>query len=373
MILFAASITVIVLYGILMLVPAFVFLFSQAKRKKTGIRPLFISIILPVRNEAASLAACLESLVQQNYPADLFEIILVDDHSTDETFSIAEKIAAKNPMIRLLRNSETEKGKKAAISKAIEIARGELIAATDGDSVSGTNWLNAIASVFSNEKIVFASGPVSYFRNQTLIRDFLQTELISIQLLSGGTAAMGFPILANGANMAYRRSFFLEAGGYQHDDYVSGDDMMLLQKAKRFSPSGIAYIRGDGAIVKTASVPSFSEAVSQRARWLSKTGSYRSIALLSYSLILLSANLFPWITGIAFIAEKTFFPAFLIAAAGKSLVDLLLLSLAVPFFREPRLLLFAPMGTIFYPILVIASTLRAFAGKIQWKGRDWEK
>lgn len=371
--LFFISIAVIFLYGMLLLIPAISFSVSQSKRKNEKVKPVFISIVVPVRNEAGSVSDCLESLIKQNYPEDFFEIILIDDHSTDETFRIAKKIAEKNPKIVLLQNSESEQGKKAAITKAVHIAKGEIIAATDGDSRAGSEWLQTILQTFSNENIIFASGPVSYFRNGKIIRDFLQTELISIQMLSGGTAALGFPILANGANMAYRKSFFLASGGYAKDDYVSGDDMMLLQKAKQISPDGIRYLAGKNAIVETASVPDFRGAVLQRARWLSKTGSYRSPLLLLSSFILLSANLLPWLTGLLSILHHSFFPAFILSAAGKSLVDLLLLSLAVPFFREPRLLLFAPAGTIFYPVLVTASTIRAFSGKIRWKGRDWEK
>lgn len=373
MILFYLAAAVIFFYGILLLVPAISFSISQTKRKNEKAKPVFISIIVPVRNEAESVSACLESLIAQDYPDELFEIILIDDHSTDETYTIAKQIAAQNPKIRLLQNAESEHGKKAAITKAVGAAKGEIIAATDGDSRAGSKWLQTISETFSDEKIIFASGPVSYFRNGKIIRDFLQTELISIQLLSGGTAALGFPILANGANMAYRKSFFLKAGGYEKDNYVSGDDMMLLQKAKQISANEISYLSGKNAVIETASVPDFRGAVLQRARWLSKTGSYRSPLLLLSSFILLAANLMPWLTGILFCTDKSVLPAFILSAAGKSLVDLLLLSLAVPFFREPRLLLFAPTGTIFYPVLVIASTIRAFSGKIRWKGRDWEK
>lgn len=368
---FISVITLVSLYALLLLVPAIAFLRFRPAGKHPKQFP-FISVIVPVRNEEKGIHRCIRSLLSQDYPKEQFEIIVVNDHSTDGTASILAELQRKHEGMVIHHCSENESGKKAAVSRAVSAAHGSIIAATDGDCAAQSGWLQAIALTFENEEIVFATGPLTYFRNGSFIRGFLQTELESIQVLSGGSAALGFPLLANGANMAYRKSFFDEAGGYSLDRHVSGDDMTLLQLARR-SGKGIAYISGKAGLVETACAETLGEAIEQRARWLSKTGTYRSAALLLYSLVLLLANLLPLLTGLACLFRPDQLPAFLTATAGKMLVDLLLLSLAVPFFREPVAVLLSPLGTLLYPWLVIASVVKSFTGSIRWKSRVWEK
>jgi hypothetical protein len=88
------------------------------------------------------------------------------------------------------------------------------------------------------------------------------------------------------------------------------------------------------------------------------------LVLLANSMLLVLAVISLW--------DPAIFRVFLSALVGKMLIDLLLLSLAVPFFREPRLLLLAPSGEVFYPFLALFSTIARLSGSFSWKGRKWK-
>ena len=99
--------------------------FEQCREIETEVR---ISVIVPCRNEAKNIEACIRALLKQDYPAELLEIIVLDDHSTDQTANIAQTFSDRG--VRLLRLSDAvphTQGKKAAISHGVAISTGTVI------------------------------------------------------------------------------------------------------------------------------------------------------------------------------------------------------------------------------------------------------
>lgn len=362
---------ILLVYAVALLVPAVAFFF--AKKEKATTEKSFITILVPARNEEASLKDCLESLSRQRYPATHFEVIVIDDHSTDKTLQLARGFVKDRTNFRVLTNDDGSQGKKAALSAGIQQAKGTIIATTDADCVIPATWLETIAAAFANENIQLVCGPVKYKRSRKFLRHFLQIEQLSMQLLAGGAAKLGFPMLCSGANLAYRKTFFLRHGGYANDPYVSGDDMLLLEKAKKENPRSIVFLTEPAAIVETNAAASLAEALRQRARWLSKSGAYGGSAAGMYGLIVLLANALVPLGFVFSLCCNDGFFLFGAALFGKAAVDLLLLSLAVLFFREPLLLLLVLPGELIYPLLAVASSLKAFSGTIFWKDRLWKK
>jgi biofilm PGA synthesis N-glycosyltransferase PgaC len=365
---FSAAI-ILLLYAIFLLLPAFYFALSPKAVDEKYSPSTFITVILPVRNEEKNIAVCLESLDGINYPKSLFEILLIDDYSTDRTKAIAEQFAKLMPNLRLIDN-EAE-GKKAAITLGIKSAKGEIIATTDGDCIVPEKWLANIAEEFEKSDAVFVAGPVGYKKRTNIFRDLLQIEQIMLQIISGGAMKMGFPLMCSGANLAYKKQFFADCGGYENDRFASGDDMMLMLKAKNLHKEKLRFITKKNSIVLTNPAGNLAESIQQRSRWISKFSAYRSGLTGIMGILVFLANFMLLALGLVSLWDEAIFRVFLSALTGKMLIDLLLLSLAVPFFREPRLLLLSPSGEVFYPFLALFSTLARLTGTFSWKGRKW--
>ena len=107
------------------------------------------SVVVAARNEAERIAGCLRALLAQNYPQDRYEIIVVDDGSTDGTGHIVREFSGEAVSVRLLR-TEGSGSKKAALSLGVAEARGEVILATDADCQVGPGWIRGMASHFAD-------------------------------------------------------------------------------------------------------------------------------------------------------------------------------------------------------------------------------
>jgi cellulose synthase/poly-beta-1,6-N-acetylglucosamine synthase-like glycosyltransferase len=370
-VLYFSAAGILLLYAIFLLAPAFYFAFSRSAETEEFSPQIFISVILPLRNEEKNIAVCLESLDGLNYPKALFEIILVDDHSTDRTKAIAEQFSKLMPNLRVVDNLPGAKGKKSVITLGISTAKGEFIATTDGDCIVPVNWLLNIAREFENRGAVFVAGPVAYKKSSRLLRDLLEIEQVVMQIVSAGAMNMGFPLMCSGANLAYKKQFFIDTGGYENDRFASGDDMMLLIKATQLKKQERHFITKKTSIVRTNAAGGFAEAIGQRSRWISKFSAYKTGLAGGVGILVFLANFMLPALAVISLWDPAIFRVFLSALAGKMLIDLLLLSLAVPFFREPRLLLLAPSGEVFYPFLALISTLARLSGSFSWKGRKW--
>ena len=362
---------VLALYAIVVLVPSLFFVLKKQRSRKLFIPKTFISILIPVRNEEENISECLESVLKLDYPKELFEIIIIDDHSTDKTNSIAEKFLRQNSSVSIIENNGI--GKKSALTCGVKKAKGKLIVTTDGDCMVPENWLRSIAEVFENENPVFIAGPVTCRKENNFLQQLLQMEQICLQIISAGSMMMNIPMMCSGANLAYTKEFFLQVNGYEKDEFASGDDMMLMVKAKKMFPGKLRFIKSKNAIVKTRSAKSLKEAVQQRSRWISKFSGYKSFVISFVGILVFLCNAAIFSLGALSIFENSLLMAFIFALVGKMVVDLLLLSLSVPFFREPRLLLLAPIGEIFYPLLAVFSVIARGTGSYKWKGREWKK
>lgn len=363
---------VLLLYGIVLLVPAFVFIFSQPQTEVSSAPKTKMSLLLPVRNEEKNIGACLESILLLDYPKELLEIIVINDHSNDRTKEIAEEFNKQFSQLRVLSNSENSFGKKNAITLGVNSAVNELIVTTDGDCILPPKWLNKIAAVYEKGNPVFIAGPVAYKKKRSIFRDLLQIEQVVLQLISGGAMKMGNPIMCSGANLAYKKDFFIESGGYTNDAFASGDDIFLMFKAQKIHPGRLRFLDDREAIVLTDSAQGLKAAIQQRSRWLSKFSSYRSLPVIGTGICVFLANFMLPVLGFISLWKPYCLEVFIYAFCGKMLIDLLLLSLAVPFYREPRLLLLAPLGEVYYPFQAIISAAARLTGSFSWKGRNWK-
>ena len=244
-----------------------------------------VTVVIPVRNESATVGQLLNDLAQQADEAGSpvsFEVIVVDDASTDDTVLVVQAFQPPTTLtiwLETLRLPNEFRGshKKMALQQAIAQARGEVIVTTDGDCRVGTRWLSTVQAYFAQHQPVLLSAPVTFRREATFFERLQTIEFAS--LIGTGAACLraGQPNMANGANLAFLRSAFYEVGGYEGTLHIpSGDDEFLLQKMSHRFPRRLAFLRHPAAVVRTKAQPTLREFYQQRKRWASKWKLHRN-------------------------------------------------------------------------------------------------
>ena len=343
-------------------------------RSQNFIPSVKISIIIPARNEAQNINACLSSIANQSYPVSLFEVIVVDDHSTDETAALVSIFPAQNIRLLLLKDlladGQLNSYKKKAIEMAITSSTGELIITTDADCTVPPNWLLYIAAFYENQQPSFIVMPVSYQAGHNFFQIFQALDFMALQGITGAAVHKNFHSMCNGANLAYTKKAFMDAGGFTGiDDIASGDDMLLMHKIYLKHPKGIRFLKSGELIVQTKPMSSVKDFFNQRIRWASKAGKYGDKRITLVLLLVYFLNCWCLALGIASFFNIAIFYLFLVLLAGKTIMELFFLFPVAAFFRNQHLLWWFPLAQPFHIIYtVIAGWLGKF-GSYQWKGR----
>ena len=259
--------------------------------KKDGNRTLseFVSVIIPFRNEKDNLLKNLKSLEEQTYPKDKYEIIYVNDSSTDNSIEIIET-NRKNENIKVIsvpENFSPNAHKKRAIKFGIENSRGEIIITTDADCTYNQDWLYTLLK-YLDDKTAFVSGPVEFEDDNGKFFDKLQKiEFAGLVISGAGLIGSNRPAICNAANIAYRKKIFEQVKGFDdHMKLSSGDDELLMQKIWKETDCKIKFCPDKKAVVKTAPNKSLRQFYQQRKRWASKSLFYAD-KLLILKLILI--------------------------------------------------------------------------------------
>jgi len=335
-----------------------------------------ISIIIPARNEANNIKACIDSILAQKYPRPLFEIIVIDDHSTDGTFDIVNSYAKENVHYlrladHLQKNELITAYKKKALSIGIAQSKGALIITTDADCITPINWLQHIAALYERDKPVMIVAPVDFICNNTVVETFQSIDFMSMQGITAAAQALGLGNMSNGANLAFSKDAFNGVNGYEGIDHLaSGDDYLLMMKLQKKYPGGIAYLKSKHVIVKTKPQPDWKGFFQQRIRWASKSGKYNDVAL---TLILLLVYLFNLSFLVLLVAS--IFKPFLLGIAAlmlicKIIAELYYLAPVAAYFNKKRQLYIFPLLQPLHIAYIIIAGFLGFAGTYSWKGRS---
>lgn len=342
----------------------------------TGMPATRFSIIIPARNEEESIAACLSSLFSQEYPAHLFEVIVIDDHSTDGTASVVRNMQQAHQNLKLIRLSETLEGKllnaykKKAIETAIPQTNGDWILTTDADCQAGPGWLKAFDAFIREREPVLVAGPVKFSNNGSLVSVFQCLDFLSLQGVTAAAVSAQRHSMCNGANLAYRKDAFFEVEGFRGIDKVaSGDDMLLMHKIKKRFPGKLGYLFSPQAIVSTAPMPDWTSFFNQRIRWASKAEKYDDKSIIGVLVLVYFYNLALLAFGIAGIFSTYLLWLFLASLVVKTATELLFMYPVAAFYGEKKLVWWFPfMQPLHIVYMVLAGWLGKF-GSYRWKGR----
>lgn len=276
-----------------------------------------ISVIIPARNEERNIGSLLHALQRQTYPADQFEVIVIDDHSEDNTAEIVKTFGQIN--LLSLGNNVVNSYKKKAIETGIAAASGDLIVSTDADCVPPPDWLRTIAEFQVRNQSAFIAAPVVIDCSSSLVQIFQAMDFMVLQGITGAVTYKNQLSMCNGANLAYEKKVFKEVGGFEAIDQIaSGDDMLLMYKIEKSKPGKVHYLKSQQAIVATQPVNTWKDFFQQRIRWASKARQYDDkrilpVLLLVYIFnfsffILLVAGIWKhdyWLIAIGFLIVKT--------------------------------------------------------------------
>lgn len=368
-------------------VPDFKPLTSNSKLQTPNLQ---LSIIVPARNEASNIRACLNSLLNQSYPGNLFEVIIIDDHSTDNTASIVQEY--KNENIRLVKLSDyietkpVNAYKKRAIEIGISSATGELIVTTDADCIVPPNWLQTIAAFYKANDAAFIAMPVVYNSNKNFLEIFQSLDFMTLQGITGASVYKRIHSMCNGANLAYTKQAFEEVNGFKGiDNIASGDDMLLMHKIYKRYPDKVFFLKSTEVIVQTAPMQTLKDFFNQRIRWASKADKYDDkrifgvlllvylfnalLVLMPVVALLKNYQLFPKVSGCATIIQLSIAQLWLLLLTLKTIIEIIFLYPVAKFFSKQSLLWWFPIAQPFHVCYtVIAGWLGKF-GSYQWKGR----
>lgn len=331
-----------------------------------------VSIIIAARNEEENIERTISAILNQNFPKDKLELIIVDDHSTDRTAEIIKSYADQGvKLLQLDIGDALNSYKKYAITKAIEMSTGEIIVTTDADCRMGNNWLRTVVNYFEKNNSYMVSSPVIYSEEKTKFEELQTLEFL--YLIGLGAAGIGnhSPTTCNGANLAYKKSLFFELGGFNGiDNLASGDDELFLHKVAEKYASKIGFCKSDDAVVYTDAKPDLPSFISQRKRWASKSTKYKDKKVVVLGVSIWLFNLFLILSVLFFIFSLPQFNGLLLVAfAIKILVEFIFMIPIVHFAKRNSLLKYVPLLSIIHTVYIVYIGIAGNVGKYDWKGR----
>jgi glycosyltransferase involved in cell wall biosynthesis len=234
-----------------------------------------ISLIICARNEIENLRRHLDRYLNQSYHS--FELVVVDDHSSDGTAAFLASFQKSNPTfrIRILTNGDkVHQGKKDALRKGIEAAKGEWVLLTDADCCPDSeNWIQSMVQrIAPGREIILGYSP--YRSEAGMLNRFIRFEAVftAVQYLSFALA--GVPYMGVGRNLMYRRDLFLSSDRFQsHLDIASGDDDLFVSAVAHRSNTAIAL--EPETFVTTTPAKTWREYIRQKRRHLTASSRYK--------------------------------------------------------------------------------------------------
>ncbi len=330
-----------------------------------AIRADQVTVLVAFRNEAQNLPALIADLKAQDYP--LWEVILIDDHSTDGSLALAEKLTQSDARFRVISLRDGQ-GKKQAITYGVSLATSHWICTTDADGRLPVAWLSTWQPWLQGD-CQLAIGPVYLPEPQSFFQRLQRVEWASLQAVTFATAALGKPVMCNGANLAFTKHVFEQVGGYAGNEHIpSGDDEFLLRKV-RGAGFRVAFCNTSSAAVITAYQPTLSSFWHQRIRWAGKWKHNDSLLAKALAVAMLlfqvayATTLAWWAAGFG-----PALPLFFLLGA-KWLIEAMLLGAVATRHRHRLDLPAFAVWQLMYPFYVVGVGLFSWFAKYRWKGR----
>ena len=237
-----------------------------------GSEPPFVSILVAARNEEKHIANCLESLVNQSYPSDRYEIVVVNDRSTDGTRTIIGEYRKKFRMVKRVDVDSKPpelSGKQNALNEGLKLCAGEIILNTDADCTVEPLWIRRTVSRFTPQvgltigfsTVCKADGSSSVFA------DLQSLDMLFLMDAAAGAMGMNVSVSGLGRNLAYRKEI-LNHIDYLKMGYTITEDAVLIHAVDKNTEWRIGVVYDGDASVQTVAEKGARQFLSQRFRWV---------------------------------------------------------------------------------------------------------
>ena len=380
----------------------------------------YVSVVVAARNEEDILAACLKSLLSQSYPNKQYEVIIVDDRSTDNTYSIARDFVADHPILKVLKldnaqfenaaipkwrkskkmwniptktgkQCQTLTGKQVALDVGIQACRGELILSTDADCIVPNTWLASMVKAYEQNVGIIAGFSMldegyqeieKYPKDNSFTFKYLHRfwrsffiKLQSLELLSlfsafAGGLKMGVALACTGNNLGYRRQVYDELGGFVNLGFTVAEDNMFLQWVDKHSKWQIKPICHPDATVLTRPMKTVKEFLYQRLRWASNSTENR-LSLICFMVIVYGFYLLLPAALLLAVFGTLSWTLTLMILALKLVPEFLLVLRGLKLFNRMDLLKYFPLLEPCQIVYVLICGICGLLFKIVWKGRKY--
>ncbi|MDA3882963.1 MAG: glycosyltransferase [Bacteroidales bacterium] len=337
----------------------------EKTKSHSHIRP-FISVIVAVRNEEINIPTIIRYLSLQSYDKTLHEVIFVNDHSSDSTYTILKKECEKHLHFHLYNSPPSHNGKKQALQYAINHAQGNLLLFTDADCTMNEKWIEAYANNYLSKQSQFIFGPVSHTEEKTVLQKIFTLDFLAMIGMQSGFAKQDRAFSCNAANMCISTDI---AQSDNNNKYASGDDVFLLHSAKKNPHTKISFIHSRNAMVYTHPPKNIHTFINQRLRWAGKSAGYkdRDAIIISNIIYIENASIF-W-SAILSIFYIQFLPILLMLLSIKIIIDTYFFIHILPFFGKQKLTILSIPFQLFYFIYITLIPIFAIIYPLHWKGR----
>lgn len=326
------------------------------------------SIIIPFKDEAENLPLLLDSFRLLDYPKNKYEILMVDDQSTDHSVEIIKQYTDL-PIKILSSNKRTNSPKKEALLLGIKQAKFDWIITTDADCKVPIDWLNAYDSLLSRTTAKMILAPVAFFEEHSFLSQFQQIEFLSLQVMTMGSLGLKKPFLSNGANLGFEKQAFFEVDAYKgNTQLASGDDVFLLEKFQQKYPEKIHFLKTKGAMVQTKVQKNLKDLIQQKIRWGSKTRHFQSFLPKFIGFWIFFTN-FLLIFSVFLTFYKIEYSLFILI---KFLADAFYIKYVNQLYRIRIYPLYFLATFIFYPFWLLLIGFLSLRTGFEWKGRVYK-
>lgn len=335
------------------------------------------TIIVPFRNETKNLPTLLQSIIQLDYPTDRFEVILVNDDSTDEYKNVVQEFLAENSDMQITviqNNRKSLSPKKDAVKTAIAKAKFDWILTTDADCLVPKNWLQNFDSFIRNNDVKMIVAPVAYTIENKFFQHFQNLDFLSLQGTTIGSFGINKPFMCNGANLCYKKEAFLEVNGFEGNNHIaSGDDVFLMEKILNKFPGGVKYLKNFESVVFTKSQPDLRSLIQQRIRWAAKMSSTKGLFGKIVGLIVLITNTYLVLLLLLYLTQQISWKYVGLFFLVKLNVDFVMLFKITEFFKQQDSMRRYLYSSFLYPFFSLYVAFLSFFKGYQWKGRAFKK
>ena len=327
------------------------------------------SILIPSKGPCNKLNKLLQTIQSQDYPHTKFEVIIIDDQLT-----IKPNPKHFTYKLTLLKhqNPNALSPKKVAIEQGVNNSKYPWVITTDSDCLVPKKWLSELNSLLNQKKDkAFFILPVNYKIKKGFLSHFQYYDWLSLQGITFGSALINKPFICSGANLLYKKSLFMTLKGFEgNQQYASGDDVFLLQKASSYNKKLISYGFSKNLMVETLPVKSFNSLINQRIRWAKKSKAYKGTFAQFCSLAGLLTNL-TWVLILVYSFFKTK-PLVISLLLLKILLDtLFLLKINQQYNKVSKYLI---QSVFFYPLFIFLLSLRFIINpNFLWKGKTYRR